>query len=47
MINIKEEDITSPPKFTERRGTKFIQGMVEKEKKFIMLLDVNKNIHGR
>ena len=42
MINIKEEDITPPPRFTERKGTKFIQGMVEKEKKFIMLLDVNK-----
>jgi purine-binding chemotaxis protein CheW len=42
MINIKEEDITPPPKFTGRKGTKFIHGMVEKEKKFIMLLDVNK-----
>jgi len=42
MINIKDEDIAPPPKFTERKGTKFIQGMVEKEKKFIMLLDVNK-----
>ena len=42
MINIKEEDITPPPKFTDRKGTKFIHGMVEKEKKFIMLLDVNK-----
>ncbi|MCP5047630.1 MAG: purine-binding chemotaxis protein CheW [bacterium] len=42
MINIKDEDITPPPRFTERKGTKFIKGMVEKEKKFIMLLDVNK-----
>lgn len=42
MINIKDDDITPPPKFSERKGTKFIRGMVEKEKKFIMLLDVNK-----
>jgi purine-binding chemotaxis protein CheW len=42
MINIKDDDITPPPKFTERKGTRFIHGMVEKEKKFIMLLDVNK-----
>jgi purine-binding chemotaxis protein CheW len=42
MININDEDITAPPRFTERKGTKFIKGMVEKEKKFIMLLDVNK-----
>jgi purine-binding chemotaxis protein CheW len=42
MINIKEEDITPPPQFSERKGTKFIKGMVEKEKKFIMLLDVNR-----
>jgi purine-binding chemotaxis protein CheW len=42
MINIKENGITPPPKFTERKGAQFIQGMVEKEKKFIMLLDVNK-----
>ena len=42
MINIKGENITPPPRFTERKGMKFIQGMVEKEKKFIMLLDVNK-----
>jgi purine-binding chemotaxis protein CheW len=42
MINIKEEDITPPPRFTERKGMKFIHGMVEKQKKFIMLLDVNR-----
>ncbi len=42
MITIKDDDIVPPPKFTERKGTKFIKGMVEKEKKFIMLLDVNK-----
>jgi purine-binding chemotaxis protein CheW len=42
MINIRDDDITPPPKFTERKGTRFIHGMVEKEKKFIMLLDVNK-----
>ena len=42
MINIKEEDIIPPPKFTERKGTRFSQGIVEEEKKFIMLLDVNK-----
>ncbi len=42
MINIKKENITPPPRFTERKGMKFIQGMVEKDKKFIMLLDVNK-----
>ncbi len=42
MISIKEENITPPPKFTDRKGTKFIKGMVEKDKKFIMLLDVNK-----
>ncbi len=42
MINIKDEDITPPPRFSDRKGTKFIKGMVEKEKKFIMLLDVNK-----
>lgn len=42
MINIKKADITPPPRFSDRKGTKFIHGMVEKEKKFIMLLDVNK-----
>jgi len=42
MIAINDDDITPPPKFTDRKGTKFIKGMVEKEKKFIMLLDVNK-----
>lgn len=42
MIAIKDEDIIAPPKFTERKKTKFIKGMVEKEKKFVMLLDVNK-----
>lgn len=42
MINIKDDDITPPPKFSERKGTRFIRGMVEKEKKFIMLLDVNR-----
>lgn len=42
MITIKDDDITPPPRFTERKGTKFIKGMVEKERKFIMLLDVNK-----
>jgi purine-binding chemotaxis protein CheW len=42
MIKIKKEDITPPPKFSDRKGTKFIHGMVEKEKKFILLLDVNK-----
>ncbi|MGE5340167.1 MAG: chemotaxis protein CheW [Candidatus Omnitrophota bacterium] len=42
MITIKDDDIIPPPKFTERKGTKFLKGMVEKEKKFVMLLDVNK-----
>ncbi len=42
MISIKEGNITAPPKFTDRKGTKFIKGMYEKEKKFIMLLDANK-----
>ena len=42
MINIKDEDIVAPPRFSERKGTRFIKGMVEKDKKFIMLLDVNK-----
>lgn len=42
MININDDDITPPPKFSERKGTRFIKGMVEKEKKFIMILDVNK-----
>jgi len=42
MINIGEKDITAPPQFSERKGTRFIKGMVEKERKFIMLLDVNK-----
>ena len=42
MININDDDVTPPPKFSERKGTKFIRGMVEKEKKFIMLLDVNR-----
>lgn len=42
MISINEDDITPPPRFTERKGTRFILGMVEKDKKFIMLLDVNK-----
>ncbi len=42
MISIKEEEITDPPKFTDRKGTKFIKGMVEKEKKFIMLLDADR-----
>lgn len=42
MIAIKEENITDPPRFTDRKGTKFIKGMYEKEKKFIMLLDADK-----
>lgn len=42
MIAIKEENITDPPKFTDRKGTKFIKGMYEKEKKFIMLLDADR-----
>lgn len=42
MISIKEENITDPPRFTDRKGTKFIKGMYEKEKKFIMLLDADK-----
>lgn len=42
MINIKEDEITDPPKFTDRKGTKFIKGMYEKEKKFILLLDSDK-----
>ncbi|MCP5103997.1 MAG: purine-binding chemotaxis protein CheW [bacterium] len=42
MININEEQVTEPPKFTDRKGTKFIKGMYEKEKKFIMLLDADK-----
>lgn len=42
MIAISEEEITDPPKFTDRKGTKFILGMYEKEKKFIMLLDVDR-----
>lgn len=42
MIAIKHEEITEPPRFTDRRGTKFIKGMYEKEKKFIMLLDADK-----
>jgi purine-binding chemotaxis protein CheW len=42
MIAIKHEEITDPPRFTDRKGTKFIKGMYEKEKKFIMLLDADK-----
>ncbi len=42
MININEDNVTAPPKFTGRKGTKFIKGMYEKEKKFIMLLDADR-----
>ncbi len=42
MISIKSEKITEPPRFTDRKGTKFIKGMYEKDKKFIMLLDADK-----
>lgn len=42
MVSIKDSDITSPPKFSERKGTRFIKGMVQKEKKFIMILDVGR-----
>ncbi len=40
MVAIKDSDIAAPPKFSERKGTRFIKGMVQKEKKFIMILDV-------
>lgn len=42
MISIKTENITDPPKFSDRRGAKFIKGMYEKDKKFIMLLDADR-----
>lgn len=42
MVTIKDADITAPPKFSERKGTRFIKGMVQKEKKFIMMLDVSR-----
>ncbi len=42
MIAVKHEEITDPPRFTDRKGTKFIKGMYEKEKEFIMLLDADK-----
>lgn len=42
MVSIKDTDITAPPKFSERKGTKYIKGMVQKEKKFIMILEVGK-----
>ncbi|MCP4152487.1 MAG: purine-binding chemotaxis protein CheW [bacterium] len=42
MITIKDEAIAEPPRFTDRKGTKFISGMFEKDKKFIMLLDADK-----
>lgn len=42
MITIKAENITAPPRFSDRKGTKFISGMYEKDKKFIMLLDADR-----
>jgi len=42
MIAVKSEDIKEPPKFSERKGAKFLEGMYEKDKKFIMLLDVDR-----
>jgi purine-binding chemotaxis protein CheW len=41
IIAITHDEITEPPGFTHRKGTKFIKGMYEKEKKFIMLLDAD------
>jgi len=42
MISIKSSEIKEPPKFSDRKGAKFLEGMVEKNNKFIMLLDVDK-----
>ncbi len=42
MISIKSSEIKEPPKFSERKGVKFLEGMYEKNNKFIMLLDVDK-----
>lgn len=42
IIAIKSNEIKSPPQFSERKGTKFLKGMYEKEKKFILILDVDR-----
>jgi len=42
MVTIKDSEISSPPKFSERKGARFLKGMVQKDKKFIMILDVSR-----
>lgn len=42
MVTIKDSEITNPPKFSERKGARFLKGMVQKEKKFIMILEVTR-----
>ncbi len=42
IVSIKDTDITPPPKFSERKGARFIKGMVQKDKKFTMILDVTR-----
>jgi purine-binding chemotaxis protein CheW len=42
IITVDQDAIKPPPRFSERKGAKFIKGMVEQEKKFIMVLDVDR-----
>jgi len=41
VIEIQKEEISSPPSLGVEVNTDFIRGMVEKENKFVMLLDVD------
>lgn len=42
MISIDDSEIKEPMKFSTKKSRKFVSGMVEKDKKFIMLFDVDK-----
>ena len=42
VINIDESEIRPSPTFNEKKGEDVIQGMVEAEDKFMIILDVNK-----
>jgi purine-binding chemotaxis protein CheW len=41
VIEIQQEEISAPPSLGVEVNTDFIRGMVEKDNKFIMLLDVD------
>jgi len=42
IVSIKESEVKPPPQFSERKGIRFLKGMWEKDKKFILILDVDR-----